>query len=253
MDYYIPDFIRAQHPNNIYALDAAQWDVNGDKTADTVLLVGNKPFGQNSPFADNITLVVQDGKTKSYVNIPFKSNAGYNPTIFLGDFTGDGVSDILTAIDSGGSGGLAYYYIYSFQYNQPKLIFDYDGFNSAFQYEVQYKNNYKVDVVNKTMQKHYVIDISDKDKEYLGRLYEPNGKLKKPASGSVLPIGALYPVDFERDGMYELLAVQRVIGQYNADTLGFVQTDLKWDGTKFTTTNQNLAILGSPQRAGFAG
>ncbi|WP_427339433.1 hypothetical protein [Caloranaerobacter sp. DY30410] len=39
-----------------------------------------------SPFVDNITLLIQDGRTNICYKIIPKENAGYNPTIFLGDF-----------------------------------------------------------------------------------------------------------------------------------------------------------------------
>ena len=38
--------------------------------------------------------------------IPLKQNMGYNPTIFLGDFTGNHIEDILVVSDTGGSGGI---------------------------------------------------------------------------------------------------------------------------------------------------
>ena len=49
----------------------------------------------------NINLVVQDGASLQYTRVPIKDGSGYNPTIFLGDFTGDKVDDIVVYIDSG--------------------------------------------------------------------------------------------------------------------------------------------------------
>lgn len=51
------------------------------------------------------------------MSIALKENAGYDPSIFLGDFTGDGVEEILISIPTGGSGGTYYHYIYSFVQN----------------------------------------------------------------------------------------------------------------------------------------
>lgn len=88
----------------------ATGDVNGDRIPDKVYLTGIKT--PSSPFIQNITLVIQDGATGRCTSIPIKDNAGYNPTLFLGDFTGNSVDDILISIASGGSGGIMYYYIY---------------------------------------------------------------------------------------------------------------------------------------------
>jgi hypothetical protein len=60
--------------------------------------------------------------------------------------------------------------------------------------------------------------------------------LKAPIAGWVNPIFALYPVDFNRDGIYELEAFQRIAGRYNADSLGVLQTVLNWNGKRLVLT-----------------
>jgi len=243
MNYYPPHLLK-QHNNKIYILDFKRGDVNGDKVKDNVFLIGEKPSDTGSPFTENITLIIQDGKTNAFTRIPLKENAGYNPTIFLGDFTGDKVKDILVSIDSGGSGGYAFYYMYSFLNNTPKKIFDFEKFNDKYKYDVFYKDYYQVEVISKNKEQKYIIDIKYKGKEYLSEIYYDNGKLKKPIEGWVNPLGGLYPIDFQRDGVYELYALQRIAGRYNADGLGYVQTSLEWDGKQFTPFFQTVGIYG---------
>lgn len=227
-----------------YILDFKQGDVSGDRIIDYVYLVGDRPFGMESPFAENITLVILDGKTNSYSRIPFKVNTGYNPTVFLGDFTGDKVNDILVNIESGGSGGYIFSYVYSLLNNNPRELFDFEKFNEEYKYDVVYKNDYKVDVINENLNKKYTLDIEYKDPEYLFEIYDENGKLKEPLMGEVTALSGLYPIDIERDGTYELNAIQRIIGRFNADILGFVDTSLKWDGMKFIPSRQYVSIPG---------
>ncbi|MGF7057964.1 VCBS repeat-containing protein [Brassicibacter mesophilus] len=221
----------------------ARGDVNGDGIPDNVYLTGVKT--PDSPFVQRITLVVQDGRTGMFSSIPLKSDAGYNPTLFLGDFTGDGVDDILISINSGGSGAIMYHYIYSYLMNIPRLLFDYNVFNEAYDYKVTYKDYYKVEVVNITAGIKYIIDISYKGKDYLDEIYDSDGKLKSPIEGFVNPLSGLYPIDFDSNGVYELLAYQKVAGRYNADSLGYIQTSLKWQRNQFTMFNQNIAIFGA--------
>ncbi|MBU5484684.1 VCBS repeat-containing protein [Clostridium sp. MSJ-11] len=220
-------------------------DVNGDKIADGVYLIGKKPFGEESPFYDHITLVIRDGKDNRLYYIELEDNSGYDPTIFLGDFTGDGINDIFITINSGGSGGFTYNYLYSFVGNQPRKLFDYEDFNKSYEYEVTYKDNYKVEVLSKTLNKQFIIDISNKPQDYLNEIYDKNGKLIKEIKGDVIGVGNIYPIDFDGDGVYELFALQRIIGRFNADTLGLVQTSLKWDGNKFIPFNQYVGIFGA--------
>jgi len=221
----------------------AQGDVTGDGVIDRVYLTGVRT--QDSPFIQDITLVVQDGAGGALTRVPLRDNAGYNPTLFLGDFTADRVNDILIGIDSGGSGGIMYHYVYTFVNNAPRLIFDYNAYNEAFNYEVTYLDNYRVEVVSKANDTKYVVDLTYKGEEYLNEIYDANGKLKQPISGFVNSLSGLYPVDFDSNGVYELLAYQKIAGRYNADALGYVLNTLAWSGNRFVLSNQNVAIFGS--------
>jgi hypothetical protein len=221
----------------------AQGDVTGDGVTDHVYLTGIKT--PDSPFTQNITLHVKDGRTGALTSISLRENVGYNPSLFLGDFTGNGVADILISIATGGSGGIMYYYVVSFVDNKAKLLFDFNVYNDRYQYDVTYQDNYKVEVVSKVNNKKYIIDITTKGAEYLSEIYDENGKLKSPITGFVNPLSGLYPVDFDSNKVYELLAYQKIAGRYNADSLGYILNTLGWKDNRFVLQNQYIAIFGS--------
>lgn len=221
----------------------ARGDVTGDRIPDNVYLTGTKT--SDSPFIQNITLLIQDGRTGKFTSIPLKENTGYNPTLYLDDFTGDGADDILISIASGGSGGMMYYYIYSFINNIARLLFDFNVYNEHYKYNVTYKDNYKVEVVSRNNNTKYLIDISYRGVDYLSEIYDVNGKLKNPIAGFVNPLSGLYPVDFDSNKVYELLAYQKIAGRYNADSLGYVLNTLKWNNNAFVLGDQNVAIFGA--------
>lgn len=228
------------NPPNVVSF--ARGDVTGDRVPDNVYLTGI--MTPDSPFIQNITLLVQDGSSGELTSVPLRENAGYNPTVFLGDFTGNGVDDIFISIATGGSGGIMYHYIYSFVDNTAQLLFDFNVYNEQYQYEVTYQDYYKVEVVSMINNKKYIIDISTKGIEYLNEIYDENGKLKSPITGFVNPLSGLYPVDFDSNKRYELLAYQKIAGRYNADSLGFVLNTLAWLDNRFVLQNQYVAILG---------
>ncbi|NLK21259.1 MAG: VCBS repeat-containing protein [Epulopiscium sp.] len=228
-----------QNPLIVFSV---QGDVTGDGIPDNIYLTGIKT--EDSPFIQKITLVIRDGRTNNIATIPLKTNAGYNPTIFLGDFTGNGIKDILISINSGGSGGIMYYYIYSNVGNNPSLLFDYETFNEKYDYEVIYRDYYKVDVINITEETKYVIDISNREKDYLQEIYKEDGTLKAPIEGFVSPLSGLYPIDFDTNGIYELLGFQRISGKYAADALGYIQTSLEWHMNNFNLRDQFVSIYG---------
>ncbi|MFC0273509.1 VCBS repeat-containing protein [Metabacillus herbersteinensis] len=233
---------REMNSNRPSIVATKRGDIQGDGIIDNVLLTANKT--PNSPFRKNITLVVQNGSTNHIQQIPFKNNVGYNPTLFLGDFTGNKVDDILVVIDTGGSGGAIYAYVFSYINGQMRQIFNSDVFNNDYKYGVTYQDQYKATVISHKLKEKYILDLNYKGKEYLTDIYSKNGVLKAPIEGWVNPLSGLYPVDFNRDGIYELEAYQRIAGRYNADSLGFVQTVLKWNGQVFGPDRQNVAIFG---------
>jgi len=229
--------------DNYFVVSSMRGDVTGDGIPDDVFLTGTR--SQESPFIQNITLVVRDGRTGMFQSVQLPGeNSGYNPILYLFEFTGDGVYDILISITSGGSGGIIYYYIYSFANNMPRVLFNYKTYNQEYDYEVTYRDGYKVLVTSKNNNAKYILDLSYKGTEYLNEIYYPNGRLKNPISGFVNPLSGLYPVDFDADRVYELLAFQRIAGRYNADSLGFIQNILKWNGSRFVLERQYVAIFG---------
>ncbi len=244
--YNINQFSKFDNDNrNIIAFKIG--DVNGDNIPDYVYLTGIRT--PNSPFIQNITLNIKDGKTGIKQSHKLRSDAGYSPTLFLGDFTGDKINDILIGIASGGSGGIMFYYLFSDVNNNIELIFDYEDYNNKYTYKVEYKDNYQVLVENLELKTRYIIDITYKGAEYLNEIYKPNGELKAPIEGWVDPLSGLYPVDFDRNRIYELLGYQSISGRYHADSLGYVQSILKWNGKKFYLMEQYLAIFGTGPKA----
>ncbi|RUS45664.1 VCBS repeat-containing protein [Cohnella sp. AR92] len=232
--------------NDTAVLDAKRGDVNGDGTPDQVYLTGSPTVG--SAFVQNIQLTVVDGRSGAKYTSQLKDNAGYNARLFLGDFTGDRVDDILISIDSGGSGGFTYNYIYSFLQNVFHELYNNEWFYEAYSdASVIYEDNYKVRIVNRSLHKQYLLDISTRDPSYLSELYDSNGKLRKPVEGSVLGVSGAYPIDLQGDRVYEIWPLQRVIGLYNADTLAYLQTPLSWSSntSRFIPMFQWASVIGN--------
>lgn len=234
---------RTPAPPDTYILAARQGDVNGDGTVDSVYLVGRKT-GPGELFADNIGIVVQDGRTNTLMQIPLKNAAGYNAQLFLGPFSSARQLDILVSIDTGGSGGYILAYLYTIRNNQAVLLFDSDSFAESSMYSAVFKEDFKVEVTSRRGDIKFIIDVSGKKKMYMDAgIYSESGRLLKPMEGGVLALGAIYPLVADYNGLYQLLAYQRIIGIYNADNLGAVQTYLKWDGNRLASDRVEVAIM----------
>lgn len=242
--YYTERFDQLGNDTNIIA--EAYGDVSGDNIRDYVYLTGTRT--PNSGYIQNITLVIRDGRTGIKQRARLKSDSGYSPTVTLQDFTGDKIKDIMIGIASGGSGGIMFYYVFSDVNNRLTQLFDYEEYNLRYSYKVEFADYYKVNVTNVEKNVVFVIDITYKGKEYLDELYTPEGILKQPVEGWVDPLGGLYPIDFDGNGVYELLGYQSIAGRYHADSLGYVQSVLKWNGRKFYLMEQYVGVFGgSPE------
>lgn len=219
-------------------IDSRQADVNGDGVMDRVILKGNKPE-QGSSLTNNISVCVEDGQSGQTVCATPPFNEGYNPSLYLGDFTYGRGRDILVRTESGGSGGYIYAYVYSYKGGRLVKVFDSEEYNAANQYNVVFGNNYMVEVTRTGSNQKYTVDLSQRKAEY-SDIYDQNGRLIKPVTGGVLGLGRLEPMDVDNDGHSELVAYQRIIGRYNADTLGYIKSTLRWDGSKFVQVGARL-------------
>lgn len=217
-------------------------DVNGDGVLDTVYLYGQVD-GPPAIFADNITLVIQDGRSNKITTVHLKNNAGYNARLFLGDFNKDNVLDIMVSFDTGGSGGYGIFYIYSFRNNSLHELFNVDKYNEKYTFQVNYEDFYKVRVESPQLNVFFIIDISNKGPDYLSQYYDENGILKNPLIGGALALGALYPIITNNESYnYDLVALQRIIGPTNVDTLGFVENLLTWKDTQLVSNRLSVSI-----------
>ena len=228
-------------------ISGAYGDVNGDGVEDYVYLTALKSADPSSPYVEQITLNIQDGVTRKVHTIPLdeNGNSGYQPTVFLGDFTKDGIMDILISIESGGSGAFTFNYVYSFVNNQARKLFDFDQYNKMNQYTVTYLDQYKISVQSTATGQTFLIAINGRDADYLSQIYNENGTLKKPITGMADGVSGFYPVDMDRDGVFEIQAYQKISGLYHADSFGYVINTLQWDGQKFAIWQQWLAVYGN--------
>ncbi|NLY54360.1 MAG: VCBS repeat-containing protein [Firmicutes bacterium] len=215
-------------------------DVTGDSVPDQVWLTGVTT--EDSPFIQDITLMVQNGRTGRITQVALSENAGYDPTLFLCDFTGDGVLDVKVSIQSGGSGGFVFTYIYSFANNQVRQVFSGERYEQGQEFEAFYTDGYVVVVHDLRQELTFTIDVSRDPAA--ADLYNPDGTLKEATAANVGPFIMALPIILdESTERCDLMALTRVYGTFAADTLGFIQDYLTWDGSSFRTVRKELATF----------
>lgn len=222
-----------QLADNVYVIDQATEDVTGDAIADTILLVGTK-MNPSDIFSSNLDIIVQDGKTKKFLKADIKDFGGYEAQLFVGDFTGDKVSDVMIAAPTGGSGGIVGHRIVTFAGNTPTVIFS-DEENLGVKFTGKFIDGFQAELLNENTNRKIVIDISANKNTYLSsNIYNADGKLLQQQKPGSNPFGKLEPVDYDGDGVYELRGCQRIVGAFNADTISRVQSVWKYENNQWT-------------------
>jgi hypothetical protein len=215
---------------NTYVSDYKYADVTGDKIKDNVILTGTKT-NKDDIYFENLNIVVQNGKTKKFIKSSLgKDSGGYQPTMFLGDFNGDKMPDIFVKMPTGGSGGFIDYSIINLKGKKPSVLWDSEKFNSEIDLTGKFEDNFMVSLSSKKLNKTFEIDLSANKQQYIeSNIYDKDGKLKEKIEPWMSGLGELTPIDTDKNGIYELIGSQRIVGTCNADTLGYLQSEWKWD------------------------
>ena len=172
-----------------------------------------------------------------------EQDAGYLPAILLADFTGDGTEEIYLGMDSGGSGGFGFAYIYALSSGSTETLFDFS--KVPMPYAAQYEDGYRMSVSDASAALQYSLDISARGEEYLSGLYTEDGTLKAPVMADVSAVNTVLPFFVNTDDRFHVLVMRRITGLYNADAFGYTQNFMRWDGTQFTTYFRLIGVYGS--------
>lgn len=211
-----------------YILDMQQSDVTGDGIADRIEIVGQKAQAE-AIYAENIQLVIQDGRTGEKTIIDLPDLRGYEAKLFLGDFTGDQVRDILLSLSTGSSGGIVEHRIITYTGKGFRVIFDKTN-NEGVHFTGQYLNDLKAELKNEETGRTLVLDVSrNRETYWLTQIYDRHNRLLKKVTPYALPFSKAEPVQRETEGVYELKGYQRVSGAFNTDGLGQVQSWWKYE------------------------
>ena len=219
----------------------ARGDVTGDGIPDRVWLSGYQET--EGGMWQGIQLRIQDGASCRETRLSLPEDTGYNPRLTLCPLTGRDRMDILTSVDSGGSGGTGYYTVFGWLNRGFRRLFETAAYNAAYQYDVTYADGYTVQVYSRANQAEYRLCL--RNPEAIAGLYDQEGKLTTPRQGMADPLGLVVPLSLQGDGRWKLLAAQELSGLYHADRLGTMFNLLRWNGLRFALESQYLGLQGS--------
>lgn len=214
-----------------FVLQVINSDLNKDKTTDLLYLVGNKPE-KDSPYYDQLTYVLKDGKTNKWTATVLKDEGNYNlggyePSVTVSDLNADGQNDLLLSTPTGGSGGMISYKLNTLSKGKwIELLSQKDL--AGLTITGEYVNDFKIELYAKEIDTKFTIDLST-EKAMLVELkvYDPSGKLLAPTQPWAGSLNNLEVIDAY--GMKMIKAEQRIVGIANSDTVGRVELMLHYE------------------------
>lgn len=235
-------------------IDSVIGDINGDGIPEIIGVYGDKEAG--SELIHNIEIKVESIVESENPNWfgwgSITELNGYNPTLFLGDFTNDQVSDILFSSDTSfnamnsldrGSYGAS---VITYREGNMETVFVSNMYNSLHPYMAEFEDYYKISIRNVRMNQLLFLDISYKGMEYLSEYYDQEGKLIKPVRSKVLGADPILPIARNlKEKTFDLLAIHSITGSSVEDILGYVTNILQWNGEEFVIVDMMVSAPGT--------
>ena len=235
MEYGISGYRSNSNHNRsqmVVQLDHYQSDLSGSGVLNQIYLLGIKE--DDKLILKDITLVIEDGKTKERQYYAIPTSSGIGGKLHLEDFNHDGKLDIGVSIFSGGTGNELTYYLLLNRNDKFCLAFNSKMYEEKMEYEVNYKPQYMVEVKHINSGKTQLIDLKDKSEEYLNTIYDENGVLNQPIQGVVARVSDADVINSKLfDQGSDLILTHRILGRSYNDTLGYVSAYLVFDNEKY--------------------
>ena len=228
---------RAQKPK---ILQIVFGNVISKDSVNKLVVKGELVSGQ---YYENIVIEIYGMDDVLINTIRPKTNSGYDANIMLGDFVGNGLDQISLGINSGGSGGFGYFYVFDVFNNEIKTIFDYQDFSQKNKYVGRYLDYYRAEVLKTDSSSKYIIDLSGRPRDYLDMLWGADGKLLIQKSLTISDVNTVFPYYNFSTQLFELMIFQRVTGLYSADGLGYITTQQHYKDGGFVTFYETLGVF----------
>ncbi|MEG6523277.1 hypothetical protein [Desulfotomaculum sp. 1211_IL3151] len=214
---------------NTHMLQTLDKNIFGNKTPEKMILyVEETPEGMPQSWS-----LVVDGVEKVKL---FHEDGLYSfAKLALADIDNDQRDEVLLYRQSSGSAGAMGLNVYKASENNLQQIFSNENeMNpSSPRFEVKYMGDYYVKFEDKETGLKAVIELDQKQ-------YSNLEDMLNNIATWIDPIADYSLVDYNDDGIKEIITIQRVIGISHADTIGLLKTTFKMDQNQYKATTLTL-------------
>lgn len=231
--------------NKKVIIDVAYGSITNKHSDDKVVLVGEF-HDEKSNHANSLQLVInRENDLPITVNVPYN---GYNMQLFVGDFTGDKIDNIMIRgeyenpqIYKDSHDNLISYELgVIYKYESEKLIeiFNMKKYKNNNLACAKFKSNYRTSV--SCGKKKYLIDLSTRPKEYLNKIYDEDKRVKTNLKPTLDNPSEIFPIKEVFSDCYNLLIYQRIVWINNSDVIGTIETLINLNNNKINIIYEGL-------------
>ncbi|WP_139489844.1 hypothetical protein [Brevibacillus dissolubilis] len=232
-------------PKDAVTIKEASVDVTGDTRPDRIVLAG-RPRKDNNIYYEKLYLGVEDPITNQIVS--YDIEGGYSPSLEFVDVTGNKVPEIFISAETGGSGGIINYYLYTYRNKEIHPMPVPQGLDMSGALE----DGYQARIYVRDTNQYTTIDLADRAKLYSDLGIYRNNQIVRPVSVMTSRSWQLLkPADPEGDGVYVLWGIQAIKGVANADTIAVAGSEWIWEpaGAGTWRLSRSNVIKYEPRRA----
>lgn len=226
---------------NVTIIDMKEGNIAEEFSKEKVMLMGSNSK-KHKGLSKNMKIVVngKDGENIGEIEVPYN---GYHMRLFLGDFNGDGMDEIMLR---GNYDDHASVLVYKYARKEGlKRIFSSKDYSQIYKYEIFYLEGYKIKLTSLSLKEDIIIDISSSGKGCVSSIYNKEGKLITGEKPTISPIVEAYPISSVEEDTYRIFLRQKIMGGAPLNTLAMLESFvyLRDDKIKIIQIQASIAAL----------
>ncbi len=155
-------------------IEIKEGSIVGENSRDVILFSGKYPH-KDSDYVEELIIVI---KSEEHGECTFNINvSGYNFKMVVGKFQDGHGEQILICGDTGGNNGYKIVLLYCYDNGELIELFDGEKYCEKYKCALKYLENYKVEVICKSREMRYILDIKNIDRSELRKIYDCDGKI----------------------------------------------------------------------------
>ena len=226
---------------NMYVLNYAMDDVNGDGNKDMIIAIGEKAYPEDT-VAQNMQIVLYNPATETFYATKLKKFSGEMPRIMIYELNGNGNKEIvLAANDEKGNITMR---IVTLQDEKLEEIFKARD-NKGIIFTGNFIDGFKVYLKCSKYKKEVNLELTDRKENYVTNgFFDESGRILK--DDAKITISGFTSVDFvQLDGFYGIQTKQRIIGFNNDDLLDEIIVIWKYENGKWCVKEAKGSKVGN--------